>query len=103
MGSNRTTLGKRFQRTLRMSLHEYLLRRRIAYASERASLGDGKVDSVAADCGFSSASYFSRVFTQITAAVPVRCGPPRGRARPLDGSGGENQKPAACWRGPPVS
>ncbi len=70
VGSNRTTLGKRFQRTLRMSLHEYLLRRRIAYASERLSLGDGKVDWVAAECGFSSASYFSRVFTQIAGRRP---------------------------------
>jgi LacI family transcriptional regulator len=70
VGSNRTTLGKRFQRTLRVSLHEYLLRRRIAYASERLSLGDAKVDWVAAECGFSSASYFSRVFTQIAGRRP---------------------------------
>jgi LacI family transcriptional regulator len=70
VGTNRTTLGKRFQRELGMTLHEYLLRRRLAYAVERLREGDASVERVASECGFSSASYFSRVFTEATGLRP---------------------------------
>jgi LacI family transcriptional regulator len=70
VGSNRTTLGKRFQRELGVTLHEYLRRRRLAYALERLRQGDASVERVASECGFSSASYFSHVFTQSTGRRP---------------------------------
>jgi len=70
VGSNRTTLGKRFQRELRVRLHDYLLRRRMAYALDRLNEGNANVDKVADECGFSSASYFSRVFTRMTGRRP---------------------------------
>jgi LacI family transcriptional regulator len=70
VGSNHTTLGKRFQRELGVTLHEYLLRRRLAYAQERLYQGDASVEQVASECGFSSASYFSQVFTQVIGQRP---------------------------------
>jgi LacI family transcriptional regulator len=70
VGTNHTTLGKRFQRELGMTLHEHLLRRRLAYAQERLQQGDASIERVASECGFSSASYFSRVFTQVIGRRP---------------------------------
>ncbi len=70
VGSNRTTLGKRFQRELGVTLHEYLRRRRLAYAVDRLRQGDASVERVASECGFSSASYFSQVFTLTTGRRP---------------------------------
>ena len=70
VASNRTTLGKRFHRELQVSLHEYLLGRRMAYALDRLNQGDVNVDKVAVECGFSSASYFSRIFTRMTGRRP---------------------------------
>ena len=79
VGTNRVTLGKHFQRELDTTLLDYLRHRRLAYARERLRQGDGNVDEVALECGFSSSSYFSRVFKQMTGQRPgaVR----RGRAR----------------------
>jgi LacI family transcriptional regulator len=70
VGSNRTTLGNRFQRDLGVTLHEYLLRRRLAYAQERLLQGDASVEQVSSECGFPSASYFSEVFTQVIGRRP---------------------------------
>jgi LacI family transcriptional regulator len=70
MGGNRVTLGRRFQRELDSTLHEYLLRRRVAFAAERLRQGDATVDEVSWQCGFSSPSYFSRLFKQVTGQRP---------------------------------
>jgi LacI family transcriptional regulator len=66
VGSNRVTLGIHFQRELGITVLGYLRRRRLAYAEERLRQGDATVEGVAAECGFSSTSYFSRVFKRIT-------------------------------------
>jgi LacI family transcriptional regulator len=70
VGSNRVTLGKRFQRELDTTLHEYLRRRRLDFAAERLRQGDVNVEEVAFECGFSSTSYFSRLFKQVTGQRP---------------------------------
>jgi LacI family transcriptional regulator len=70
VGSNRVTLGKHFQRELDTTVLDYLRRRRLAYAADRLRQGDANVDEVALECGFSSASYFSRVFKQVTGQRP---------------------------------
>ena len=70
LGTNRVTLGKRFQRELDTNLLEYVRQRRVAYATERLRQGDANVDEVAFTCGYSSTSYFSRVFKQVTGQRP---------------------------------
>jgi LacI family transcriptional regulator len=70
VGSNRVTLGKYFHREFDTTLLEYICRRRLAYAIELLRQGDDTVDEVAWKCGFSSASYFSRIFKKFTNQRP---------------------------------
>ena len=70
VGSNRVTLGKHFQRELDTTLQEYVRRRRLGFAAERLRQGDVNVEEVAFECGFSSTSYFSRLFKQVTGERP---------------------------------
>ncbi len=69
-GTNRMTLGKHFQRELDTTPLEYVRQRRVAYALERLRQGQANVDEVAFECGYSSTSYFSRVFKQLTGQRP---------------------------------
>jgi LacI family transcriptional regulator len=66
VGSNRMTLGGRFQRELGTTLGGYVRRRRMAYAEDRLRQANATVEQVAAECGFSSTSYFSRTFRRVT-------------------------------------
>jgi LacI family transcriptional regulator len=66
VGSNRMTLGSRFQRELGTSILDYVRRRRVAFAEERLRQGDASVAQIAQECGYSSTSYFSRIFQRIT-------------------------------------
>jgi AraC-like DNA-binding protein len=70
MNSNRATLGKYFQRELDTTPLDYVRRRRIDYAAEQLRRGQKTVEEVAANCGYSSVSYFSRVLNQITGCRP---------------------------------
>ncbi len=69
-GTNRMTLGKHFQRELDTTLLDYVRQRRVAYALERLRQGEANVDEVAFECGYSSTSYFSRLFKQVTGQRP---------------------------------
>ena len=66
VGSNRATLGSRFQRELGTTILSYVRRRRVAYAEERLRQGDASVAQIAEECGYSSTSYFSRIFHRVT-------------------------------------
>ncbi len=70
VGTNRVTLGKHFQRELDATLLDYIRRRRLAYAVECLRQGVATVDEVAFECGFSSASYFSRMLKKMTGQRP---------------------------------
>jgi LacI family transcriptional regulator len=70
VGTTQVTLGRHFQRELNTTPSDYLRRRRIAHASERLRQGEAKVYEVAAACGYSSTSYFGRVFKQLTGQRP---------------------------------
>jgi LacI family transcriptional regulator len=72
LGTNRATLGKRFQRHLDVGLQEYILKRRIEYAREQLRDGRVSVEKIAEVCGFCSTSYFSKVFKKITGTTPGR-------------------------------
>jgi LacI family transcriptional regulator len=70
VGTTHVTLARHFQRELNTTPSDYLRRRRIAHASERLRQGEAKVYEVAAACGYSSTSYFGRVFKQLTGQRP---------------------------------
>ena len=70
LGTNRVTLGKKFQRHLDVGLQEYILSRRVEYASDLLREGGISVEKVAEICGFSSSSYFSRVFKKVVQRSP---------------------------------
>jgi len=70
LGTNRVTLGKKFQRHLDVGLQEYILSRRVEYASDLLREGGISVEKVAEICGFSSSSYFSRVFKKVVQQSP---------------------------------
>ena len=70
VGSNRATLGKHFQRELNTTLQAYVRGRRLDFAAERLRQGGPSVEQVAFECGFSSASYFSRLFKRATGRRP---------------------------------
>ena len=72
LGTNRMTLGKKFHRHLGVGCKEYILKRRIEYACGQLREGALSVDQVAEACGFSSSSYFSRVFKKIAQNTPGR-------------------------------
>ena len=72
LGTNRVTLGKRFQRYLDVGLQEYILNRRIDYARDQLREGKMSVEKIAEVCGFSSSSYFSRVFKKVARTSPGR-------------------------------
>jgi AraC-like DNA-binding protein len=70
LGTNRVTLGKKFQRHLDMGLQEYILGRRVEYAGDLLREGGMSVEKIAEVCGFSSSSYFSRVFKKVMQRSP---------------------------------
>lgn len=70
MNSNRVTLSKHFQRELATSVLDYIRRRRLDYATEQLRRGRLTVEQVAANCGYSSASYFSRQLKRFTGNRP---------------------------------
>lgn len=72
LGTNRVTLGKRFQRHLDVGLQEYILKRRIEFARDQLREGKMSVEKIAEVCGFSSSSYFSRVFKKVARTSPGR-------------------------------
>jgi len=78
VNTNRVTLGKHFQLELDTTLLDYVRRRRLDYAAEQLRRGRRTVEDVAAGCGYSSASYFSRVLKELTGRRPgaVRRGRP---------------------------
>lgn len=68
--SNRVTMSKHFQRELGTSVIDYIRRRRLDYAAEQLRRGTRTVEEIAVDCGYSSASYFSRQLKRLTGQRP---------------------------------
>lgn len=70
LGTNRVTLGKKFHRHLDVGLQEYILGRRIEFTGDLLREGEMSVEKIAEVCGFSSSSYFSRVFKKVMQRSP---------------------------------
>lgn len=66
---NRTALASAFRSELGISIHRYLMSRRIAVARERLAHTDDKIAAIAMDVGYSHAA-FQRTFRRLTGMSP---------------------------------
>jgi AraC-like DNA-binding protein len=66
---NRTTLANAFRSEVGMSIHRYLMSRRIALARDRLARTDDKIVAIAMDVGYSHAA-FQRTFRRLTGMSP---------------------------------
>ena len=66
---NRTTLANAFRSEVGISIHRYLMSRRIAVARERLARTDDKIVGIAMDVGYSHAA-FQRTFKRLTGMSP---------------------------------
>jgi AraC-like DNA-binding protein len=70
LSCNRVTLCKGFRTELGLTPFDYLRRRRLAYATELLRQGDHNVEEVSSISGFSSTSYFSKIFHRVVGCRP---------------------------------
>jgi LacI family transcriptional regulator len=70
LSCNRVTLWKGFRKELSLTPFDYLRRRRLAYATELLRQGDRSVEEVSSVAGFSSTSYFSKIFNRVVGCRP---------------------------------
>lgn len=66
---NRTALANAFRSEVGISIHRYLMARRIAMARARLAHGDDKIAAIAMDVGYSHAA-FQRTFRRLTGMSP---------------------------------
>ena len=61
-----------FMKTTGQTPHEYLLEKRLSAAKELLTGSDMSLVNVAAECGFSSQSYFNAVFKKYSGTTPLK-------------------------------
>jgi len=71
-GTTSVTLAKHFQRHLKILPSDYILQRRIEYSKELLREGRLLIGEIATLCGFHSASYYSKIFKQLTGSRPTQ-------------------------------
>lgn len=64
-------LASSFRRYYKMSIGEYLRRRRVEFACHKLSTSKDSLVDIALAAGFSNHSHFSRVFKQVTGMTPA--------------------------------
>ncbi len=79
--STERTLSRRCQRDLGMSFAEWRQRLRVVKALPRLEGGE-KVETIALDLGYASASAFIAMFRRLTGVTPAEHARPRGPAKP---------------------
>ena len=67
---NATYLSRMYKQVTNSNLSDYIIEKRIEYASKLLSHTNMRVSQVAQAVGYSSAGSFSRVFTQIVGVSP---------------------------------
>ena len=72
VGVSRATLDRLFSAELGRSIHDELLRLRIAKAKGMLSEGNGTVNEIAAACGFCNAGHFINVFRKAVNTTPAK-------------------------------
>ena len=63
---------RRFKEAMGLTVMEYVLQTRLVMAKDLLSGGNLSVGQISEDCGFSSPSYFCRVFRQYTGISPKK-------------------------------
>lgn len=71
VGLNASYLSTLFKRETGLSLTEYVQRERVATAKNMLKYSDHSATQIATALGFSSQSYFTRVFRQATGFTPT--------------------------------
>ena len=66
------TVSKLIREKTGMYFKRYLTQARLEMAKDLLASGKGSVQDIAQQCGFSSASYFIRVFKNETGATPLQ-------------------------------
>ena len=69
-GCSRTTLMNTFRDRFGITVGEYITQYRLEKAEKMLVVGEKSVKSVAAECGFSDQSYFTKVFKKNTGFLP---------------------------------
>ena len=70
-GVHPVTVARGFRTHYQQTASEFVNRLRVRLACEMILGGDASLAAVAADCGFSDQSYFTRVFKSITGTTPA--------------------------------
>lgn len=70
LGYSKYYITKRFQTETGISILSYIQQKKISHAIELLTHGNQKIESIAAQMGFSSPAYFSRVFKKVTGQSP---------------------------------
>ena len=63
---------RRFRRTMGMTVMDYILKTRIILAKNMLEKENSSITEVSEHCGFSSLSYFCRVFKESTGSTPLQ-------------------------------
>lgn len=79
VGVHPVYLATSFRRHYRMSIGDYLRRRRVEFACHKLSTSKESLVDIALAAGFSNHSHFSRIFKQVTGMTPANY---RARCRP---------------------
>ena len=70
-GMCRTDFGRWFRATTGLSVHQYLLRERVARASRLLRESDRPIKRIALECGFAHQEHLTRVFGRLTGVSPA--------------------------------
>lgn len=70
-GISKSALYKKFHRGLGCTVHEHINRKRVEFAANLLQTTALSIEEVSQKAGFSSASYFSRIFKQIQGCSPM--------------------------------
>lgn len=71
LGVHRSTVSRNFSQAWTVSVSDYIINCRIQYAMTLLNETNTPVQKIALESGFSSAAYFSRVFTARTGTTPA--------------------------------
>lgn len=70
IGIHPTYLSRRFKKETQQNLTDYVNQQRVQYAIHQFTIGDTDITNVALNCGYSSSSYFSKIFKKVSTLTP---------------------------------
>jgi AraC-like DNA-binding protein len=72
VGLSQNLLAREFKKKAGMTIPQFILQRRIDYASHLLSITDASIKSVGIECGIPDPQYFNKVFRRMTGDAPSR-------------------------------